>query len=737
MTEVFFDWETRSPVPIIYGTPNYATKAEPLILTWAADSDPVKLWDVIGGEPMPREIADLGRDPEATWIAHNCSFDRRINPLAGLRIPLTRYRDTRSQAYAHGLPGSLETLGKVLGLSEAEAKFAEDGKKLIQLFCVPKEVKPNGTAVYNDRHSHPEQWGRFCEYGIQDTAALRAIAKRLPAHNYRGENLRLWHLDQAINSRGFGFDSELALAARKVLDAAKGKSDAQVDLATGGAATAATQRAKLLAWFNSSGLPIANMKAAEIREWLEVDDIDPVHRFLLELRLEGAKSSGAKYRRGLELVSPDGRVRDSIQFGGAGRTGRFSGKGFQPHNMKRPVIDTTDDRGRRITVPVKWRPINEGVIPAIKDQSILRMPEFYGGVNTACTNAMRGAIIVRDPGNEFTVADWSNIESRVLAWIADETWKLAAYEAADRGEAVDLYKKLWHSFFGTPYEDMTDQHRQGGKVTELAFGFGGSVGAIVTMAAAYNMDLDELAPFVLQNAPEPLYAKARKAWRRALLKGEDYALEAKTFIACDILKQMYRRSNERINDLRHEVDKATKAAIKEPNALFQVAKCKIWSTGHFLIIELPSGRRLLYSAPRIEHETERDPDTGKTTVYESISYMTARGKQWRREKAWSGLFIENIVQAIANDVLRAGLLNVHDWTKTQPHIVQYLMTLPEDERTAIVLHVHDEITVDLPAGYLPLDKLISLITDELVRKTPWMRGLPLAADGWTGPRYHK
>jgi DNA polymerase len=343
-------------------------------------------------------------------------------------------------------------------------------------------------------------------------------------------------------------------------------------------------------------------------------------------------------------------------------------------------------------------------------------------------------VIAAAPGNELVVCDWSNIESRVLAWLANETWKLEAYRAVDRGEGVDLYKLLFSQFFGMAVKDIGDTERQGGKVIELACGFGGGVGAIVTMAQIYQLDLEPLAGLVLPRATDDQRKKAYKAWRRAFLKNEDYLLEPKVYQACDVLKQTYRASNTAIDDLRHEMDKATKTAVKQPGTVFTVGRCKIWAVAaRWLIIELPSGRRLLYANPRLEHEVEKDPEGGKDIVREYISYATARGKTWLRERSWSGLFIENPVQAVANDVLRGALLRVDADAWTVPAIATFLHALPPEERSAICLHVHDEIVLDVPIGSYPLERLLALATEGF----PWSVGLPLAAAGWSGPRYGK
>jgi DNA polymerase len=733
----FFDTETRSRVPIQFGTDQYLTGAEPLMLTFCRDDDRAQYWDVIGGEPTPRDFADAVADPDESLFAHNVPFDRGVmSRLLGIRLPVHRYRCTMAQARAHGLPGSLGTLGTVLGLREDQQKLVEDGK-LIDLFCVPDKY-----GNYADRYTHPAEWQRFVGYGVRDAEALREIWKRLPKHNYQGVNLETWWLDQLVNERGFGFDAELARAARKLLDAAKIRHDGEVSAQTAGEVAAVTQRAKLLAYFQRvGGLDLPNMRAATIREYLEHDDPRPEMRILLELRLEGSKSSGAKYRRGLETMGPDGRVRYGIQFSGAGRTGRFSGRNFQAHNLPRPVTNIVTPEGEHQTIPVKAKYVLDVIIPGILSGDALHEPMIYGGPNEACANALRGCIVPA-PGNELVVADWSNIEGRVMAWIADARDLLYTYEAQNRGEKADSYMALASVMFGIPLEKLLadpksyDNYRQAAKVVTLACQYGGSVGALATMAGAYNMDLELIARLALAKATPEQLKKAERAWVRAFLTGEDWELEYKTYVGCHVLVQAYREANDAITQVRHDVDNATKLAVKNPGQIFDVAKCRIMRSGTSLIIQLPSGRRLLYADPKLHIEAIADPETGKSRNSEYVSYLTARGKNWLREKAWSGLFIENIVQAIANDCLRAGLLIAHRETLKVDAIRDYL-ELVEGAETAIALHVHDEVVLDVPAGSYSLAALLKNLTTDVLAEFAWTRGLPLAAAGWVGTRYRK
>lgn len=735
----FIDTETRARVDISAGDDLYTRDAEVRIVTYAMSTfsggkwadQPVQIWEPWNEPGAPADLAAALADPEVVFVAHNAKFDRLVLMRSlKIRIALSRWQCTREMAYSHGLPGSLELLGIVSGLEESDQKRSED-KHLIDLFC-----SPQGNDKFVEPWEAPEKWGQFKRYAIQDTHTLREIYKRLPTTNYKGQNLRLAVVSALINERGFQFDRRLAARAVEFLKSAKVTSDANMAQLSEGEVHAATQRNRLLAYLRERwGVEIESLRASEVREWLERDDLHPIVRLLLEQRLEASKSSGSKYTRGLKLVGPGDRVRHSSQLGGAGRTGRFSHKGFQPGNMARPVLNVRREDGRIELSPVEAAYIDSVIIPGIYSGSALNNPLVYGGPNEASALALRH-VITAAPGNELVVADWKNIESRILAWIAGEDWKLLAYIANDQGKGHDLYKLLFSQFFGTAIADVNDTERQSGKVSELAFGFGGGVGALVTMAAGYQMDLSPLADIVLPRATEKQKKKAYQAWRRAFISGDDFGLEPRVYQACDILKQTYRESNGKINQLKLDLDTAIKNAIKAPNQMtYQVGRCKVWSTGRWLIIELPSGRRLMYASPQIEVTSVKDDDitVKKTHIRETVTYITARGRSWRRERAWGGLFVENIVQAIAADILRAALVRVHDDALTVPVVKAYLDTLPEYERTPIALHVHDEIVLDVPRGSYPIERLKKMMCVQ----PEWATGLPLAADGWVFSRYGK
>jgi DNA polymerase len=734
---LFLDSETRSRTDISAGTDRYTRDAECIIVTYAFATGPAKIW-FPRIEPIPADLRAALDDPEFLLIAHHAAFDRLILQRAlKINTGVARWRCTMAGASAHGLPGSLESLGKVCMLTADEGKLVDD-KGLIQTFCCPQPATGN----FIEPEDAPVEWARFCAYAVRDTEALRTIFNRMPQVNYAGVNLRSWMLDQLVNERGFGFDVKLAQAASEFLDSAREASRKVMRANTEDQIGSATQAKRLLAYVrNKYGIDIESMRAGDVREYLESDDLDPILRTVLEERLEAGKSAGTKFKRGLTLVGPENRIRHWCRWSGAGRTGRHAARGYQPHNMARPAITVRrpvgHPRAGRIELePVKANAIDDIIIPGIYSGAALNNPLVYGGPFEAVAIAVRHGIVAAQ-GNELVVGDFKNIESVITPWLAGEQTVLDAFQFSfdnPKDKSKDPYRILAGKMLGKRPEDVNETERQMGKVCILAFGFGGGVAALVNMAIAYQMDLEPLAAIVLPMATSEQLEKANKAWERAFLKGEDFELARETYMAADILKQAFREANPKINQMRYDLDTAIKEAVADKNGtVYNVARCQVWCNASFLVIQLPSGRRLLYASPILKYEEIEDILGGKPWKQRYVSYLTVRGRSWRRERAWSGLFVENIVQAVANDVLRAAMLRVHDDTLKVPEIAAYLATLEPYARTAISLHVHDEVGLDVPKGSYPEERFLAV----LKMKEKWMDGLPIAADLWTNFRYGK
>jgi DNA polymerase bacteriophage-type len=288
----------------------------------------------------PPHLVALLDDPSIAIVAHNSVFDRTlIKHCWGVDVPIERWRDTMVKAYSHGLPGSLEKIGAVMGLADDEAKDKR-GRELIQLFCKPRPK--NMTLRRATRETHPKEWAEFLSYSRQDIVSMRAVDRKMPSWNYGPgkPELALWHLDQKINDRGFLVDLDLAHAAIKATDEEKARLKRETQDATGGLVSAPSKRDDLLAFILAEyGVELPDMRADTLRRRLEDPELPDGVKLLISIRLEATKTSTAKYRALVNATSADGRLRNTLQFAGAQRTARWAGRIFQPQNMPRPLLD--------------------------------------------------------------------------------------------------------------------------------------------------------------------------------------------------------------------------------------------------------------------------------------------------------------------------------------------------------------------------------------------------------------
>lgn len=330
---LFLDTETYCETPINNGTHRYAEGAEIIMWQWAVGDGPVIIRD---GDEDISDLLALLEDPDYEIVIHNSAFDRTVMAHNGINVPVSRVFDTMVCAMAHSLPGALGTLCSILGVSLEDSKDVE-GRKWINLFCKPQ---PKGRKMRRaTRESHPTEWQKFRDYGGRDIKAMREIYKKLPRWNYRGAELELWHLDQKINERGVLMDLDLAHGAIRASDRAQKELARQAVTMTDGQVTAATQRDKMLEHIlEAYGIQLADLKGSTVERALEDEDLPPELKELLRVRLDASKTSVSKYKRVLNGVSADGRLRGLLAFCGALRTGRWAGRLLQPQNLSRGVL---------------------------------------------------------------------------------------------------------------------------------------------------------------------------------------------------------------------------------------------------------------------------------------------------------------------------------------------------------------------------------------------------------------
>ena len=696
MRYLYLDTETFSAVPITSGTHAYAEHAEIMICTWALDDGPVQVHDVYV-DSMDQQFLSALQDPDVTVVIHNSHFDRTIiRHVWGYDIPTSRIHDTMIQALSHGLPGSLGALCEVLGLPADKAKDKE-GKKLINLFCKP--LGKNRKLDRATRLTHPAEWEKFKSYAASDIVAMREIMKLMPVVNMMPVERELWQLDQKINDRGVAIDMELVHAAITAVDLAQVGLAAQTLDMTEGAVASTTKTAALrLQLFEMFGIDMPDMRMATVEKTI-ADPTTPLAMIdLLNVRLQASSTSTSKYKVLRKGTSNDGRLRGTLQFNGASRTGRWAGRLFQPQNLPRPSLK---------------QPVIDAGIEALKAGSTHLTTD---NVMELISSSIRGCIVA-PKGKKLVVADLANIEGRVQAWLANEEWKLQAFRDFDtitgtdvKGKAIrlgpDLYKLAYSKSFGVTPESVTDDQRQVGKVQELALAYEGGVGAFVTFAGVYGIDLDDLADKVLPYAPEWAVEEADGFFTWATKTKRDmYGLSDDAFVACDTLKRVWRHAHPNIASYWGRLKTAVVQALHTRGETYTTLGLKIKASKNWLFLTLPSGRSVCYPSPKLTEEG-------------AITYMGVDqfSRKWVRQHTHGGKLFENLCQAIARDVIAEGL------------------TAAEKEGYSTVLHVHDEIISEVPDT--PEFNARNL-ADIMSRPPAWGLGMPLAAEGFEAYRYRK
>ena len=701
MRYLYLDLETFSKVPITCGTHVYAANAEIMLFAWALDDGPVTVYDntTTGGLILMRVYNTMMEhilDPTITVVIHNSHFDRTVmRHYMGVVIPTSRIHDTMIQAMAHSLPGSLGALCEVLGLPADKAKDKE-GKKLINLFCKP--LGKNRKLDRATRLTHPVEWEKFKNYAATDVEAMREVMKRMPSVNTTPTEKALWELDQRVNDRGVAIDMVLVHAAIKAVELAQVDLAAQTAELTEGAVASTTKTAALrLQIFEMFGIDMPNMQMATVEKAIEDPSTPPAMAELLEVRLQASSTSTSKYKVLRRGTSADNRLRGTLQFDGASRTGRWAGRLFQPQNLPRPTLK---------------QPLIDAGIEALKAGCAHLTTDNV----MALTSSSIRSCIVAPYSKKLVVADLSNIEGRVQAWLANEEWKLKAFRDYDtitgldaKGKPVrrghDLYKLAYAKAFGIKPEDVTDDQRQVGKVMELALGYEGGVGAFATFANTYGIDLEDLAQKVLLDAPEDIVEKADGflEWTKRE-KRSTYELSDDAFVACDVLKRMWRDVHPNIHGYWARFKEAVIMALNTRGTTYTTLGLKIKASKNWLIITMPSGRSLCYPSPKL---------VDGAITYMGIDQFT---RKWVRQHTHGGKLFENLCQAVARDIMAAN------------------MPLIEEAGYDITLTVHDEIiseAQDLPefnAGHLAT----------LLSANPsWAPDIPLAAAGFETYRYRK
>lgn len=665
------DFETRSILDLKeVGLRNYVRhpSTDVWCMAWAiGDMEPqiVTAWQAQRMESLDifSHVEDGGH-----VYAHNAPFELAVwNHILVPRYgwPVLKPEQTfctMAMGYAMGLPGALEDAALALGLSVLKDS---EGRGLMLRMARPRRMDGDTPIWWDDA----DKIARLHDYCRQDVRVERELHKRLVPLSEKER--RVWLMDYEINERGVRVDVETAKAAVAMTATVKEKCNDALGRLTGGAVQSANAVAALKEWLAGQGCPVESLAKQDVSDLLADEAIAPAVRKALLLRQEASKASTAKLGALVSKAGADGRLRGTVQYHGAA-TGRWAGRGVQVHNLIRTV--PSEEKMDRVFALVR-----QGHLDAID--------MIYGPPMSVVSSCLRGFFVAGE-GNVLVAGDFANVEGRGVAWFAGEEWKLRAFREADAGTGPGIYELAYAKAFHVPVESVLDPsfERQVGKTMELAFGYGGGVGAFKTMGK--NMGV---------NVPD---AKA------------------------DEFKVAWRTQHPRVKNTWYALERAAIAAVQNPGSIYSAGhpgrEVRYRTAGSFLWCMLPSGRVLCYPYAKI-----LEGDFGKQLTYMKVPSPDAADKgkiihdpknssNWARVKTYGGSLMENVIQAICRDLLVEVLLRVKGFA---------------------VLHVHDEIVIEVPEAKADGAKRAM---EGFMRETPaWAAGFPLFAKCKTMRRYGK
>ena len=604
MNHLSIDIETKSSEDIkSVGAYKYARAEdfEILLFAYKVDDKETKIIDFTANEEIPDDVLTALTDKDVLKHAYNAAFEWYCLNRFGIETPIDQWRCTMIHAMYCGYPAGLGATGEAIGIPEDKQKLKE-GKALINYFCKPcKPTKANGGRTWNRPEHDPIKWANFKRYCVQDVEAKYIIDEALKLYPVPLSEEIQWQYDTLMNARGARVDTKPTDGSNYVDESIKAQLTEQAKGLTGLSNPNST--AQLLSWLRSNGVSAENTTKATVQDLLD-GDLPSNIRQVLELRQQLGKSSVAKYKKMIETVCDDDRIRGLSQFYGASATGRWAGRLVQIQNLPRNSMKTLGVARKAVIG---------------KNIDFLKM--VYSNIPDVLSQLVRTAFIPSD-GNKLVVADFSAIEARVVAWLAGETWVNEVF--ATHGK---IYEATASNMFHVPFEKIKKGNpeyelRQKGKVATLALGYQGGVGALIAMnAVKMGIPEDELPDIV-------------NRWRRA---------------------------NPNIVGLWSAVDKALLNVMRtaQPQVIHKGVRFEYIGDNvfnqRFLTVELPSGRKLYYADPKIIEGGSR---FGNDAVFYKSLNQTM--KKYELTGTYGGKMTENIVQAIARDCLAETLTRLNN-----------------------------------------------------------------------------
>ena len=650
---------------------------------------------IIVSASVPDDLRDHIAGDGQVW-AHNAQFERTVlNGVAGKKlgfpyIKIEQTRCTAAKMRVHGLPAALEDAASALGTAAKDLT----GKGIMLQLCRPR----SGAVKRYDPAEVPDKYAQLFSYCADDVRAERGIDNVVPDLT-RAEQA-VYELDQRAYDRGILVDTKMIEDVQFLIDQYKTELEALCREWTG---FKPTQREKIAEWVRANGYAqLPDMTADTVRHCVKDDACPEPVKNVLKLYSTYGMKAVSKYPKMLEAMCADHRLRGMFLHYGAG-TGRWSSLIVQLQNLFRPVIKDTD------TAIAEFRH---------RDLDWIRML-YQVDPMKVFSSCVRGALIAA-PGHDILAIDYSGIESRLTAWVFNEAWKLAAFRAQDAKTGPDTYKLAYSRLFLVPVEDVKDWQRQIGKVLELSMGFEGGVMAFVTMAATYNMNLNELADVVYPILPPDVKDSAQWMWNLVSSKGRTGGLSEKVYVSCEGLKKLWRAAHPAHVQGWKDMREAAISAVRNPGVAYALPSKLIMfkQVESFLYMRLPSGRRLAYYKPEVDQPKPIKLENGKEKIPDPVLYyrgVDTDTRRWMRVGTYGGRLTQNFAEGIARDLLVNGMSGL------------------ENAGARVVGSIHDEVVCEPAKDWLSFDEARAIF----INAPKWAAGLPLNCAGFRGPRYRK
>lgn len=731
--KITIDFETRSACPIDRGAWMYSQDktTEVMCLAYKIGEAPTKLWHPgyahlgIEESPYPQDLMDAIDDG---WLveAHNAFFERAnwtniMVPLWGWRpIAREQWRCSAAKAAYYSLPRALENAVKALNMSVEKDM---EGNKIMRKLCKPrKPLKLEKAAMLNAGldpethilwHESVEDFERNWVYCMNDVEAEHAFSELLP--DLPPGELRIWQMDQDMNLRGIRCDltmvnSALRMRNREISAMNEELADIMGIPDEEREGFSAAQRAKIKDWVNVQGVALPDTQAATLDKFAEKKLPAEILAAINIIR-EVNRSSTAKYEAMLERAdAQDWRLRDLMMYHGAG-TGRWAGKGVQPHNFPRGDIK-----------------LMELACKLIIEEDYDAIRALFGEVMEHLSFALRGAMTAT-LGRDLIVADFAAIEARVVFWLAGDDTALNVFRAGE-----DIYCDMATGIYGFKVKKKDHPvERQFGKQAILGLGFEMGFVTFLLTCKKYNIEFTpEQCRKIVGAEYDVLVEKIEKYFltdKKRIKKMRDAELSIRENMHSLVLMQFtvnrYRARYPEVKQMWRDQEEGAVQAIRNPG---QMIECKrgrnSWIVEDIggqpcLRTYLASGKPLHYWYPKLVlRKTPFKDSMGAPVLKPVITFWAVDPytKKWSMQDTYGGKLVENITQATARDLMalamvRADETGVYD----------------------VLLSVHDELIaeVDKDKGNVKEFEL-------LISETPgWAAGCPVDAEGWRGERYRK